>query len=129
MTRRRNPGDGLSQSSAHTPQNDSIVYWKDPSQTEKGTVWIWCKPKMTEQAGLQISDGNPTRAPGYPLCQQHHAATALAVALDELEKIPNPCNEQVDSSQMPTGLALAIGRHQIKARRSNRANLPAALAR
>jgi hypothetical protein len=64
MSRRLYPGDGLPPSSAapaRTPPPLYLVFWKNPDQTEKGTIWLWCSQQLCSAFGVRTDTDVPIR--------------------------------------------------------------------
>lgn len=64
MRRRRYPGDGSPPSSAAPARNPPplyLVFWKNPGQTEKGTIWLWCSQEMCSAFGVTTDAGIPIK--------------------------------------------------------------------
>lgn len=64
MRRRRYPGDGPpppGQSPVRWISFRYMVFWKNPGQTEKGTIWLWCSQDMCSAVGVETDEDVPMR--------------------------------------------------------------------
>ncbi|CAK6689964.1 hypothetical protein MNNICLKF_00725 [Synechococcus sp. CBW1107] len=64
MSRRRYPGDGLPPPTRKVPNHWSyryLVFWKDPANTDGGSIWLWCSQEMCSAFGVTTDAGIPIR--------------------------------------------------------------------
>lgn len=41
------------------------VFWKQPGQPSKGTIWLWCSRDLSRSVGIRSDEGIPLRTMGF----------------------------------------------------------------